>query len=80
MLGLTLASLLTTMSADFCNIMETEKDIVKSTLIAYSMANKRYGPDNVIKIINKSSPLEIRTIAVSSVVTKCPNKLLPKNQ
>jgi hypothetical protein len=55
--------------------METEKDVVKATLIAYSMANKQYGPENVIDIINQASPLEIRTIAVSSVVTKCPNKL-----
>ena len=75
MLELTLSSLLNTMSADFCSLMEKEKDVVKSTLLAYSMANKQYGPDNVIKIINESSPLEIRTIAVSSVITKCPNKL-----
>ena len=75
MLELTLSTLLNTMSADFCSLMEKEKDVVKSTLLAYSMANKQYGPDNVIKIINQASPLEIRTIAVSSVVTKCPNKL-----
>jgi hypothetical protein len=55
--------------------METEKDVVKSTFLAYSMANKQYGPDNVIKIINEASPLEIKTLAVSSVITKCPNKL-----
>ena len=75
MLELTLASLLNTMSADFCALMETEKDVIKSTLLAYSMANKQYGPDNVIKIINNASPLEIRAIAVSSVITKCPNQL-----
>jgi len=75
MLELTLSSLLNTMSADFCALMKTEKDVVKSTLLAYSMANKQYGPDNVIKIINNASPLEIRTIAVSSVITKCPNQL-----
>jgi len=63
------------MSADFCALMETEKDVIKSTLLAYSMANKQYGPDNVIKIINNASPLEIRAIAVSSVITKCPNQL-----
>jgi len=63
------------LSEDFCALMETEKDVVKATLIAYSMANKQYGPENVIDIINQASPLEIRTIAVSSVVTKCPNKL-----
>ena len=75
MLELTLSSLLNTMSADFCSLMEKEKDVVKSTLLAYSMANKQYGPDNVIKIINEASPFQIRTIAVSSVITKCPNKL-----
>ena len=75
MLELTLASLLNTMSADFCDLMEKDGDVVKSTFLAYSMANKQYGPDNVIKIINEASPLEIKTLAVSSVITKCPNKL-----
>ena len=75
MLELTLATLLSTMSEDFCVLMEKNDDIVKSTLLAYSEANKKYGPENVIDIINQASPLEIRTIAVSSVVTKCPNKL-----
>ena len=42
MLELTLASLLNTMSADFCALMETEKDVVKATLIAYSMATVSY--------------------------------------
>ena len=75
MLELTLASLLNTMSADFCSLMEKDGDVVKSTFLAYSMANKQHGPDNVIKIINEASPLEIKTLAVSSVITKCPNKL-----
>ena len=75
MLELTLASLLNTMSADFCSLMEKDGDVVKSTFLAYSMANKQYGPDNVIKIINEASPLDIKTLAVSSVITKCPNKL-----
>ena len=75
MLELTLASLLNTMSADFCALMEKDGDVVKSTFLAYSMANKQYGPDNVIKIINEASPLEIKTLAVSSVITKCPNNL-----
>ena len=75
MLELTLASLLNTMSADFCALMEKDGDVVKSTFLAYSMANKQYGPDNVIKIINEASPLEIKTLAVSSVIAKCPNNL-----
>ena len=75
MLELTLASLLNTMSADFCALMETEKDVVKSAFIAYSMANKQYGPDNVIKFVTEANPIEIKALAVSSVATKCPNKL-----
>ena len=55
--------------------METEKDVVKSTFLAYSMANKQYGPDNVIKIVTEANPIEIKALAVSSVATKCPNKL-----
>jgi hypothetical protein len=75
MLELTLASLLNTMSADFCALMEKDGDVVKSTFLAYSMANKQYGPDNVIKIIDEATPLQIKSLAVSSVITKCPDKL-----
>lgn len=75
MLELTLASLLNTMSVDFCKLMETEKDIVKSAFIAYSMANKKYGPDKVIKVVSEANPIEIKALAVSNVATKCPNKL-----
>ena len=75
MLELTLATLLSTMSADFCTLMETEKDVVKSAFIAYSRANKQYGPDNVIKVVSESNPIELRALALTNVATKCPNKL-----
>ena len=75
MLELTLATLLSTMSADFCTLMETEKDVVKSAFIAYSMANKQYGPDNVIKVVSEANPIELRALALTNVATKCPNKL-----
>ena len=75
MLELTLASLLSTMSVDFCAIMEKENDVVKSTLIAYSKANQKYGSDNVIKVVTEANPIELRALALSNVVTKCPNKL-----
>ena len=72
---LTLASLLSTMSADFCAIMEKENDVVKSTLIAYSKANQKYGSDDVIRVVTEANPIELRALALSNVVTKCPNKL-----
>ena len=75
MIELTLASLLSTMSVDFCAIMEKENDVVKSTLIAYSKANQKYGPDNVIRVVTEANPIELRALALSNVVTKCPNKL-----
>ena len=75
MLELTLAALLNTMAADFCALIETEKDVVKSAFIAYSMANKQYGPDNVIKVVTEANPIELKALAVSSVISKCPNKL-----
>jgi len=75
MLELTLSSLLNTMSADFCAIIEEEKDVVKSALIAFSMANQQYGPENVRKIISQSNHIQIKTLAVSSVISKCPNQL-----
>ena len=75
MVELTLATLLSTMSADFCALMEKENDVVKSTLLAYSNANKKYGPDKVIKVVTDANPIELRALALSNVVTKCPNKL-----
>ena len=75
MLELTLSSLLNTMSADFCSLMDKEKDVVKSALIAFSMANEQYGPKNVRKIISDANHIEIKTLAVASVATKCPNQL-----
>ena len=75
MMELTLASLLSTMSADFCAIMEKENDVVKSTLIAYSKANQKYGSDNVIRVVTEANPIELRALALSNVVTKCPSKL-----
>ena len=75
MMELTLASLLSTMSADFCAIMEKENDVVKSTLIAYSKANQKYGSDDVIRVVTEANPIELRALALSNVVTKCPNKL-----
>ena len=75
MLTLTLSVLLDRMSVDFCTLMEKEKDIVKSALIAYSYANEKYGPENVRKVISDANHLQIKTLAVSSVITKCPNSL-----
>jgi|AP86_3_1055499.scaffolds.fasta_scaffold238250_2 hypothetical protein len=75
MLELTLATLLSTMSEDFCVLMEKNDDIVKSTLLAYSEANKKYGPDNVIKVVSDANPIELRALALTNVATKCPNKL-----
>ena len=55
--------------------MEKNDDIVKSTLLAYSEANKKYGPDNVIKVVSDANPIELRALALTNVATKCPNKL-----
>ena len=75
MIELTLSTLLNTMSADFCTVISKEKDIVKSALIAFSMANDKYGGEKVRKVITEANHLEIKTLAVSSVATKCPNQL-----
>jgi len=75
MLELTLSVLLNTVAADFCAIMEQEKDYLKSALIAYSMANDTYGSENVRKIISESKHHELKILAVSSVISKCPEQL-----
>lgn len=75
MLTLTLSVLLDTMTVDFCTLMEKEKDIVKSALIAYSNANEQYGAANVKKVITDAEPIKLKALAISSVITKCPNSL-----
>ena len=75
MLELTLSSLLNTIAADFCAIMETENDYLKSALIAYSMANDTYGSENVRKIIGEAQHHELKLLAVASVIGKCPEQL-----
>jgi len=75
MIELTLATLLNSMSADFCSAMKTEKDVVKSVLVSYSIAHDKYGGTAVRKVIKSTHPLKLKTLAVSSVITKCPNRL-----
>ena len=75
MIELTLTTLLNTMSVDFCEIMDKEKDYLKSALIAFSMANDTYGSDNVRKVISEANHVKLKTVAVASVATKCPDKL-----
>jgi len=75
MLELTLSVLLNTVAADFCAIMEQERDYLKSALIAFSMANDTYGSENVRKIISEAKHHELKILAVSSVISKCPEQL-----
>lgn len=75
MIELTLSTLLNTMSTDFCMLMSRENDIIKSTLIAFSLANEKYGPSNVRRVISNSNHIKIKALAVSSVISKCPNQL-----
>ena len=75
MLELTLSALLNSISSDFCAIMEKEKDYLKAGLIAFSMANDTYGSENVRKIIGEAKHHELKVIAVSSVIAKCPEQL-----
>ena len=75
MLELTLTTLLNTMSVDFCTIMDKEKDYLKSTLIAFSKAQDKYGSENVRKVVSEANHVQLKTLAVTSVATKCPDKL-----
>jgi hypothetical protein len=75
MLELTLTTLLNTMSVEFCTIMDKEKDYLKSTLIAFSKAQDKYGSENVRKVISEANHVQLKTLAVTSVATKCPDKL-----
>jgi hypothetical protein len=75
MLELTLSTLLNTMSVEFCTIMDKEKDYLKSTLIAFSKAQDKYGSENVRKVISEANHVQLKTLAVTSVATKCPDKL-----
>ena len=75
MLELTLSALLNSISSDFCAIMEREKDYLKAGLIAFSISNDTYGSENVQKIIGEAKHHELKVIAVSSVISKCPEQL-----
>jgi len=75
MLELTLTTLLNTMSVEFCTVMDKEKDYLKSTLIAFSKAQDKYGSENVRKVISEANHVQLKTLAVTSVATKCPDKL-----
>lgn len=75
MLELTLSTLLNTMSVEFCTVMDKEKDYLKSTLIAFSKAQDKYGSENVRKVISEANHVQLKTLAVTSVATKCPDKL-----
>jgi hypothetical protein len=75
MLELTLSTLLNTIASDFCAIMEQEKDYLKAGLISFSMANDTYGSENVRKIIGEAKHHELKVLAVSSVISKCPEQL-----
>lgn len=73
MLALTITSLLNTMSVDFCSLMKQEKDVVKSVLLSYNKAIDIYGNTKVKKVVQESNPIELKALAVSSVISKCPN-------
>ena len=55
--------------------MDKEKDYLKSTLIAFSMANDTYGSENVRKVISETNHVQLKTVAVATIATKCPDKL-----
>jgi len=73
MVELTLATLLGTVAGDFCKLRNEGSPVLESVLIAYSKANDQYGGENVRRVIKGSFGLEAQ--AISSVVTKCPDKL-----
>lgn len=73
MIELTLITLLNSVATDFCNYRNQNYNVLKSVLLAYSDANRKYGSVNVKKVIEKSN--NIKVLAVATVATKCPTQL-----
>lgn len=73
MVELTLATLLTTVAADFCKMRNEGTPVLESVLLAYSNANDQYGGENVRGVIKGSFGLEAQ--AIGFVVKECPDKL-----
>ena len=73
MTALTLVTLLNFVSADFCANRANGTDMLKSTLLAYSKANDKFGGANVRRVITNTPALEVAAIA--SVTARCPHLL-----
>ena len=73
MTTLTLVTLLNFVSGDFCANRARGTDLLKSTLLAYSRANDRFGGANVRRVITNTPALEVAAIA--SVTARCPHLL-----
>jgi len=73
MIELSLITLLNTMSGDFCESKKHGYNNVKSTVIALTHAQDKYGGAAIRRVIKNTPGVE--AAAVASVVTKCPGSL-----
>jgi len=73
MIELSIITLLNTMSGDFCKYKSQGYNTVKSTVMALSVAQDKYGGKAVREAVKSSVGLE--ALAIGAVATKCPGSL-----
>ena len=70
---LTLVTLLSFMSSDFCSSRAHGVDMVRAALVSFSRAQDKFGGVEVRRVVSTAPGLE--AAAMASVVARCPNLL-----
>ena len=74
MIELTLLTLLNYVGDNFCEYRNLDHDIIKSLLLSYSDASKKYGALKVKKVIENSDNFKVKAVAIAAV--KCPQHIV----
>jgi len=74
MIELTLLTLLNYVGNNFCEYRDIGHDNYKSLLLSYSDASNKFGPLEVIKVIEKSENFKVTAVAIAAI--KCPQHIV----
>ena len=74
MVELSLLTLLTLVSNNFCEYRDNGYDNYKSLLLAYSDASHKFGPLKVKSVIEKSDNFKVVAIGMAGI--KCPKYIM----
>ena len=74
MIELTLLTLLNSVGDNFCKYRDLGHDNYKSLLLSYSDASNKFGPLEVIEVIEKSDKFKVTAVAIAAI--KCPQPIV----